>query len=130
MVVCINIINNVTVEPNFSITLQANAVEGTAKIGDFEMSEREVVISMKQTCFEIMIFLDAILEHEEIFQLFIESTDSALNISLPQAEITILDSTSKLVKRPVNVFSILSFSQTVHQICQSTYMSVSRSYRF
>ena len=93
--VCINITNNVTVEANFSITVRTDAEEGTANFEDFEIFEKDIIISTGQTCFEIKIFLDAILEDMETFQVTMESTDSALNVVVPHAEITILDSTSK-----------------------------------
>ena len=96
--VCINITNNVTVEANFSISVQTDAEEGTAEIGDFGKFEKEIVVSTRQTCFEIKIILDAILETNETFKVYIESTDfSALNVVVPQAEITILDSTSEFI---------------------------------
>ena len=95
MQVCINIINNVTVEANFSITVQTDAEEGTADIGDFEMFENEIIVITGHTCFEIRIFLDAILEDKETFQVSVESTDLALNVVVPQASVTILDSTGK-----------------------------------
>ena len=97
MQVCINITNNVTVEANFSITIQTDAEEGTADIGDFEMFENEIIVSTGHTCFEIRIFLDAILEDKETFQVFMESTDLALNVVVPQARVTILDSTGKFI---------------------------------
>ena len=84
-----------TVEANFSISVQTDADEGTAEIGDFEMFEKEIIVSPGQTCFEIKIILDAILENKETFKVSIESTDSALNVVVPQAEVTILDTTSK-----------------------------------
>ena len=95
--VCINITNNVTVEANFSITVQTDADGGTAQIGDFEIFRKEVIIRSGQSCFEIKVFLDAILEGEETFRVSMESTDSALNVVVPQAEVTILDSTSKFL---------------------------------
>ena len=84
-----------TVEANFSISVQTDADEGTAEIGDFEMFEKEIIVSPGQTCFEIKIILDAILENKETFKVSIESSDSALNVVVPQAEVTILDTTSK-----------------------------------
>ena len=98
MQVCINIINNVTVDANFSITVRTDAEDGIAEIGDFEMFEKEISIITGQTCFEIKIFPDAILEDEETFRVSIESTDSALNVIVPQAEVTILDSTSEFIE--------------------------------
>ena len=97
MQVCINITNNVTVEANFSVTVtvETDADGGNAEVGDFEMFEKEIPITSESTCFEIMIFLDNILEDEETFRVSVESTDSVLNASVSQAEITILDSTSK-----------------------------------
>ena len=97
MQACINITNNVTVEANFSITVRTDAEDGIAEIGDFEMFEKEISIITGQTCFEIKIFPDAILEDEETFRVSIESTDSALNVLLPQADVTILDSTSEFI---------------------------------
>ena len=84
-----------TVEANFSISVQTDADEGTAEIGDFEMFEKEIIVSPGQTCFEIKIILDAILENRETFIVSIESTDSAFNVIVPQAQVIILDSTSK-----------------------------------
>ena len=95
--VCINITNNVTVEANFSITVRTDAEEGTADIGDFEMFENEITVSTGHTCFEIWIFLDAILEDKEAFQVSVESTDLAFNVVVPQASVTILDSTGKFI---------------------------------
>ena len=95
---CINITNNVTVETNFSITVRTDAEEGTADFGDFELFEKEIIANTGKICFEIKIFLDAILEDEETFQVSIESSsDSALNVVVPQAEVTMLDSTSEFI---------------------------------
>ena len=92
---CINITNNVTVEANISITVRTDAEEGTADIRDFEVFEKEIIVSSGKTCFEIKVFPDAILEDEETFPVSIESSDSALNVVVSQAEVTILDSTSE-----------------------------------
>ena len=95
--VCINITNNVTVEANFSITVRTDADEGTADVGDFERFEKEIMINTGQTCFDVIIFLDAILEDDETFRVSMESTDSALNVVVPQAEVTIFDGTSEFI---------------------------------
>ena len=119
--VCINITNNVTVEANFSITVQTDADGGTAQIGDFEIFRKEIIISSGQSCFEIKIFLDAILEGEETFRVSIESTDSALNVVVPQAEVTILDSTSKFL-----LFSWNKYPYTVIVVMQSLMLHLNR----
>ena len=92
--VCINITNNVTIEADLSITFQTDANQGTAEREDFEMLE-DIFMITGRTCFEILIFPDTKLEGNETFRISIESMNSALNLSVPQAEVTILDSTSK-----------------------------------
>ena len=93
---CVNITNNVTVEANFSITARTDADEGNAEIEDFDILGEEIVLNGR-TCFKIMIFPDNIVEEDETFQVSIESLNSALNVTVPQAEVTILDSTSKSI---------------------------------
>lgn len=60
------------------------------------MLEKDLTIRSEQTCFEVTIFLDAILEDEETFQVILNSTDSGINVSVSCAEITILDITGEL----------------------------------
>ena len=98
--VCINIINNVTVEANFSITVRTDADGGTAEIEDFETFEKNLIVNTGRTCFEINIFQDAILEDDETLQASIELTDSAFSVVVPRAYVTILDSTSKFILPP------------------------------
>ena len=57
--------------------------------------------------FEIMIFLDAILEDEETFWVSIEPVDSAINVSVHQSKITIVDSTSKFTAGSKNTLYIV-----------------------
>ena len=111
--VCINITNNVTVEANISITVRTDAEEGTADIRDFEVFEKEIIVSSGKTCFEIKVFPDAILEDEETFPVSIESSDSALNVVVSQAEVTILDSTSEFFIVPKEFF-LAMYIPTLH----------------
>lgn len=93
-IVCIDVVNGVSIEAGLALNVQA--VVGTAGSTDFEALSRDVLVN-GSTCVEVMILPDELLEAEEFFSILIGSRDPRLTTvpALSQTEIRIQDGNSK-----------------------------------